>query len=65
MTIQKFTGDENRALLKMHASVLYQWAAQTTGPVTPTLKEALLATASRLFEVLEGLPDAKEKKKAN
>lgn len=59
--IQKFAGEEARSLIKLHTSVLYQWAEKSAGATPPQLKEALLATCARLYELLEDLKEPEGK----
>lgn len=57
--IQKFAFSEARTLIKLYTNLLYQWAAKDdVSTVTPTIREALLSSISRLYEVVEGMPDS-------
>lgn len=43
--------------MKVHSFNINQWALTSAEPtVTPTMKEALLTSATRLFELIEQLP---------
>lgn len=57
---------EARSLIRTHTQLLHQWAqAAESNDITPELHEALLAVATRIFEVIEGYPIAKAPKKTN
>lgn len=56
--INKFAVTETKVLLKQHASNIFQWATNNDEyTFEAALKEALLATLSRMFELVEELPD--------
>jgi hypothetical protein len=57
--ISKFAVTETKTLMKVHASNLFQWAQNNNEFLFDhTIKEALLATISRLYELVEELPEA-------
>jgi hypothetical protein len=58
VSIEKFALSECKALIKTHAAFLYQWCEGSQGKVHPQVKEGLLEITARLYEVLEGLPEA-------
>lgn len=62
MSIQKFATEEAKVLIKLHTSSIYQWVDKG-GAVTEAVKEALLANAARLYELLEDLTAVVENKK--
>lgn len=57
MTIKALTYTEAKTVLKSHAEVLFKWAHQSAGDhASKELKEALLVTIGRMYEVVEGMP---------
>lgn len=56
--IDSFACTETKALMKVHSFNINQWALTDSElTVSKTMKEALLASATRLFELIEQLPE--------
>ena len=60
--IDKFALTEAKGLIKLHTSLIFQWAQATQDSgatvVSAALKDALLTSSIRLHELLEALPVA-------
>lgn len=54
--IDKFAPSEAKALIKIHSFNINQWAAMMEGPLTDVMKDALLQTTARMYELIEELP---------
>lgn len=58
--IEKYAALEAKALMRTHAQMLFNWASTEATHITPGLREALMASCMRIFEVIEELPMVKE-----